>query len=59
MFGYRKHVSMSKLFASDHKGKDPMSIAVVCELTCDRCFKVYIGQTHLYVNHSMKQHKEG
>jgi hypothetical protein len=36
-----------------------MNIGVIYKLTCIKCKKVYIGQTHFDVNYRMNQHKNG
>jgi predicted GIY-YIG superfamily endonuclease len=59
IFGYRKGLSLSKLFTRNYKGVDPMNIAVIYKLTCIKCEKVYIGQTQFDVNHRINQHKNG
>jgi hypothetical protein len=59
IFGYRKGLSISKLFMKNYKGTDPMHIGVIYKLTCIKCQKVYIGQTHFDVNRRMNQHKNG
>jgi predicted GIY-YIG superfamily endonuclease len=59
IFGYKKGLTLGKLFTKNFKGKDPMEIGVIYKLTCSACDQVYIGQTKLNVNERMKQHKEG
>ena len=58
-FGFRKGLTLAKLFMENFKGKDPMDIGVIYKLTCNTCDQVYIGQTKLNVNERMKQHKDG
>ncbi len=57
IFGYRKGLSLSKLFIRNYKGIDPMNIGVIYKLTCIKCQNVYIGQTQFDVSHRMNQHK--
>ncbi|CAF3209260.1 unnamed protein product [Rotaria sp. Silwood2] len=59
IFGYRKSLTLAKLFTKNYKGKEPMNIGVVYQLSCNNCDQVYIGQTKLNVIERMKQHKEG
>jgi predicted GIY-YIG superfamily endonuclease len=59
IFGYRKGLTLAKLFTKNFKGKEPMNIGVVYQLSCNNCEQVYIGQTKLNVIERMKQHKEG
>ena len=59
IFGYRKGLSISKLFAKNHKGNDTMETGVVYKLTCMKCEKVYIGQTQFNIKQRIKQHING
>ncbi|CAF1527322.1 unnamed protein product [Rotaria magnacalcarata] len=59
IFGFKKGLTLSKLFIKNFKGTDPMNIGVVYKLTCNKCDQIYIGQTKLNVNERMTQHKNG
>ncbi|CAF1483936.1 unnamed protein product, partial [Didymodactylos carnosus] len=58
IFGYKRGLTLAKLFTKNFKGKDPSEIGVVYKLTCDKCAKIYIGQTKLNVKERMKQHRD-
>jgi hypothetical protein len=59
IFGFKKGLTLGKLFMKNFKGKDLMDIGVIYKLTCNTCDQVYIGQIKLNVNERMKQHKDG
>ncbi|CAF1309282.1 unnamed protein product [Adineta steineri] len=59
IFGYKKGLTLAKLFTKNFKGKDPMETNVIYKLSCNKCEQVYIGQTKLNVTDRMKQHKDG
>ncbi|CAF1345381.1 unnamed protein product, partial [Didymodactylos carnosus] len=59
IFGFKKGLTLGKLFSRNFKGKDPMDIGVVYKLSCNSCSQVYYGQTKLHVMERMEQHKEG
>lgn len=59
IFGYKKGLTLGKLFTKNFKGKDPTETNVIYKLSCDSCNQIYIGQTKLNVAERMKQHKEG
>ena len=59
IFGFKKGLTLSKLFMNKFKGRDSMEMGVVYKLSCNNCEQIYIGQTKVNVKERMKQHKEG
>ena len=59
IFGFKKGLTLGKLFTKNFKGRDPMNTGVIYKLTCNKCEQIYIGQTKLHVNERMKQHRNG
>ncbi len=46
IFGYRKGLSLSKLFIKNYKRTDSMNIRIIYKLTCIKCKKAYILDKH-------------
>jgi hypothetical protein len=42
IFGYKKGLTLAKLFTKNFKGKDPMEIIFIYKLACSTCDQVYI-----------------